>query len=696
MKNKKISGKIMRSIILVNLVVVALIGGAVYYLLNSQVAHEFDNMAQLEIAEEVNKIDQNFKQIESVVKTISAQIAIDVDINEAKRDIQYLRDYTDELEDQFRAVGISTDITSSIYVYFNVQLFGDVADVWLMGQGEYKRQDMIPKDYYKDPHSWYDIPIKEGVTRWTFPYAGTSGDNIGHLVTSFVTPIETNGEIIGLVGMDLDLADVQEAIEAVQLFDTGYIYMMADDGELIVNPRIPWEDSDGDGNPDTSVNLLDRGDYKDLLNEMNSNDQGLTEYKRDDGLEVVSAYGHLSNGWIVGSSIPKKEVLAVITNVLIFILVIAIISVIVAVIVSVLMGRSITRPIQEIVRAIEKIKHGDFTTRVEVASNDETRLLANGLNEMTASVKGLITEAKHVSHDMVDAASNLAAMSEETNATVDQVTVTIDEITKGTQETANDAETGAEVAADIDHQFITLMDNSTAMKENAELAIRMNETGLNALSSLKEKSDQANASNSRVKDAIDNLDLKANTITDIIQTITSIAEQTNLLALNASIEAARAGEAGRGFAVVADEIRKLAESSNEAAEEIKSIIVDIQSVSKDTVHVMNEVSEMNEQQNEALTDVNNSFDKIFSSVENISQQIEVVTTELDSLNLSKNSLVSAVNNISAISEETAAATSQVEHSMVEQSKAVEQVAANAEALNELSAELNGKINLFKV
>ncbi len=580
-------------------------------------------------------------------------------------------------------MGENSDLSRSIYVYFNVAMFDQEVDVWMLEQddGSFALQDSFGMAYYDDYNAWYSEPIDNGETMWTFPYESSAGG----LITSYITPIVIDGKTIGLVGMDLYLDDVEAELNETVLFDSGYLYIMHSDGRIIIHPRVEF-----------GKNLLEQGDYQFLLDEMNANQKGFVKYERDDGLNVIAGFGHLNNGWIVASSIPEKEVLSIVFFITYILIGIILASGIIAVIVSIVMGRSITKPIKAIVEATEKIKDGDFTTVVSVKSNDETMLLANGLNEMTISVKELITEAKHASKDMLDAASNLAAMSEETNATVDQVAVTVQEISKGTQETANDAETGAEVAADISTQFVNLMENSNAMKENAELAIDMNKVGLKALSSLKEKSDQSNESNGRVKDAIDNLDQKANDITDIIQAITSIAEQTNLLALNASIEAARAGEAGRGFAVVADEIRKLAESSSEAADEIRSIIGDIQHVSQDTVLVMNEVRDMNEQQNEALADVNVSFEKIFDSVEGISGQIETVATELDSLDVSKNNLVSAVNNISAISEETAAATEQVERSMDEQTKAVEQVASSAERLNELSSELNRKIEFFKV
>lgn len=682
-KHRKISTKIMASILLVNIISLIIIGGIVSFLVTDQVGGESKKAAETQISQSVNQYEQYFSNIESAVGVIVNDIKADVDVNQALRNKAYLQEYKVELANRLKEIGENTDLSRSIYVYFNTLKFDQEVDAWLLKQddGSYELQDSFGYDYYLEYHSWYSEPIDNNQTLWTFPYESSTGG----IITSYVTPIIVDGEAIAMVGMDLYLDDVAKMLSETVLFESGYLYLMHPDGRMLVHQNIPFGE-----------NLLDQGDYQALLDKMNAETTGFTKYKRNDGVNVIAAYGHLNNGWIVASSIPEKEVMSVVYALIIMMVIAIAISALVAIVVSIVMGRSITRPIKKIVESIEKIKNGDFTTIVEVSSKDETKLLADGLNDMSSSVKDLITETKHVSKDMVDAAANLAAMSEETNATVDQVAMTIQEIAKGTQETAGDAETGAEVAADINSQFVKLMENSDAMKENADIAMEMNKTGLNALSSLKEKSDMANSSNVKVKDAVDNLDMKASTITDIIQTITSIAEQTNLLALNASIEAARAGEAGRGFAVVADEIRKLAESSSEAADEIRNIIVDIQSVSKETVSVMNEVTDMNEQQNAALVDVNASFDKIFNSVEGISKQIETVTEELESLDSSKNNLVTAVNNISAISEETAAATEEVEISMDEQTNAVEQVALSAERLNELSSELNRKIDYFKV
>lgn len=681
-KTKKISTKIMLSIVLINLVSLVVITGTVVFLLSSSVGDESKKIATQEVKLSVNEYEQSFSNIEAAASIIANDIVGEFDVSRGKRDKTYLADYKKKVGSRLKAISENTDVTKSVYFYLNTDVFNEVVGVWYVrgDDGKGVLQHEFELEYFSGDHVWYSDPI-EGKSLWSFPYVSQGVD----VITSYGMPIEIDGEVIGMVGMDLYLNDVAAMLTDVKLFDTGYLYMMDAEGNMIVHPSL-----------EIGENMLDAGDYQFLLDDMNATDTGFVMFERPDGKEVIAAFDHLNNGWIVGSSIPEKEVMGIVRGVIFMLMIITVLSLIVAIIVSLIMGKKITKPILKIVDAMGKLKDGDFTTLVEVKSNDETLLLANGLNEMAGSVKNLIVEAKNVSKDMVDAAQNLASMAEETNATVDMVAVTIEEITKGTSETANDAEKGALVATKIRDQFIVLMDNSTEMSNNAESAIEVNKAGFKALETLREKSKESDKSNVKVKDAVYSLDSKSGDITEIISTIASIAEQTNLLALNASIEAARAGDAGRGFAVVADEIRKLAESSNEAADEIRNIIVDIQNVSKEAVTVMDEVSIMGSQQNEALTDVNESFEMIFKAVENISGQIEVVTIELGELDNSKNELLNSVTNISAISEETAASTEQVEQSMDEQTKAVEQVAISAERLNELSSELNSKIDVFRV
>lgn len=682
-KRRKISTKIMLSIIMINLLILGTVSGLLIVILYNSVGTEAKSFATSIVRSSVNEFEQDFSNIESAVSVIENEVLAEVNVSRALSDKGYLQEYKSVLAKRLKAIGEGTDLTKSVYVYFNVEKFGQEVDIWLLDNGSnvFELQDSFGMDYYATYNSWYNDPIDSQMTLWTFPYESEAGG----LITSYVKPIVVDNDSIALVGMDLYLDDIAFKLTSIELFKTGYLFLMHEDGTVIVHPNIAFGE-----------NLLDVGENQQLLDEVNASSTGFTSFVDENGEKIMSAYAHLNNGWVVASIVPEKEVLAIVRSVVNILLLVIAVAIVLSIVVSQLIGKRITRPIIKIVEATEKIKNGDFTTVVEVNTNDETNQLAVGLNEMSDAVRGLINEAQHVAGNMLESASNLASMSEQTSATVEQVADTIQEISKGTQDTAESAELGAIISNEIKSQFDALMSNAMNMKNNASEAIRINRQGQEAVENLGLISASSSSNSQKVTDAINRLDKKASTITEIIATITSISEQTNLLALNASIEAARAGEAGRGFAVVADEIRKLAESSSHSAVEIRKIVTDIQMESKETVSVMSDVAKFNSDQNASILNVNQSFERIFEAVNQISDQIEKVTVQLNLLDISKNKLVESVSTISSVSEETAAATEEVENSLVDQSKAVNEVARNAERLNELSLELNRRISVFKV
>lgn len=678
-----ISNKITFSIILTSLVVVLALGSIISYFLNENVGKSSREMAVNQVELNVASFQQDFGKLETAVDVLAFQLAEKIDVSKAKSDLQYLKDIKTELTPQIAAIGEQTQLSPSIYVYFNVELFNQEVDMWLLddGNGNFVLQDSFGMAYYDDYNPWYNDPLEKKEASWTFPYESAAGG----LISSYVTPIMKNGEAIGLAGMDFYLDDIEEALGQITLFDTGYLYLLHPDGRTMVHPRVEF-----------GKNMLEVGDFQGLLDEMNSKETGFTSYQRDDNKTVIAAFSHLDNGWIIASSIPESEVLSILNLVLRVLITVGFIAIIASLVIASIVGKSISKPILDVVEATDKIKDGDFTITVRTKSKDETKLLADGLNNMTESVRHLLSEAKLVSQQMTDEASTLASMAEETSATATQVEVTVNEIASGTNDTARDAESGVIVASSIDEKFNSLNQNSELMRKNAAEAIQVNQEGVEVLKVLSKQSDVSKKSNEEVSDAVIRLDEGTKSISAIIETITTITEQTNLLALNASIEAARAGEAGRGFAVVADEIRKLAEDSGNAAKEIKDIVINLQTESKETVNIMNQVSEISEEQNKAVENVDGVLVKIFESVDSIANQIELVSQEMTSINDDKNEMVSAINNISAVTEETAAATEEVTASMSQQTNAIDEVAKSAEKLNVLSNKLNDNINIFKI
>lgn len=334
---------------------------------------------------------------------------------------------------------------------------------------------------------------------------------------------------------------------------------------------------------------------------------------------------------------------------------ICVVLLVIAVIIAIWVTNSITKPIIQLKNEAAIIAQGDLTQELETSgSKDEIGSLKMAFAEMVNNLKSMIVNVRDNSDRLASHSQELASSSEEVSATVEEVASTTSEVAATSTQGAENAEKAAGESEQVQH-----------LAEEGNQAVKDTVTKMYAISEASQN----------VASAIRNLGEQSSQIGEITSVITNIAEQTNLLALNAAIEAARAGEQGRGFAVVAEEVRKLAEKSAVAANEIAGLIEKIQvGVGQAVTAIEGGVEEVNE----GVQVANNAgalLDQIINAIQN-------------------NTLV--IKDIAGGAQQTNEGMQQLSASNQQIASTVQQVSAAAQELANISAELQNTISKFKI
>lgn len=352
--------------------------------------------------------------------------------------------------------------------------------------------------------------------------------------------------------------------------------------------------------------------------------------------------------------------------------------------------------LKEVAEASIKIADGHVYVTNLHESNDEIGQLAFAFNKMSQQLHTLVEKTKNTSEQLLDSATNLSAISEETSASSEEVGRAITEIATGTQEQAHDL-------GDISRRVDLLSDSIETMEKQSKVmyditkhAEQVSSEGIEIVLQLQQSNTDSLAASQEVSYEVKSLNSKINQITQVMETIGTIAEQTNLLALNASIEAARAGEYGRGFSVVADEIRKLAEQSKNAAHQVQGVVSAIVTETTKTVETVEGTMKTANKLNDDVVLTQSKFVQMSDSVKQITKSIMAVNKEMDVMTSYKNLMIEGIESASSVSEQTAASVQEIASSIDEQIKAIADVAIASEKLTELNFELNSLLERYTI
>lgn len=547
-------------------------------------------------------------------------------------------------------------------------------------------EGVVGSNYDPRERPFYEVGVNnKNVVSLTDPYYWEADDtvNIG-AVTSFNNKA---GEFMGVLGIDIGLNSLTSLIKDITIGQEGFIILIDDQNNILAHPR------------DSSLtfqNISELG-VENLNNNLNQSENDYFEAMMGDEEYLFNTYKSQETSWNFISIIPKSELQTQINQMYRQIITIILVLLLLITILAIYISRIISNPIIEATKFSKEVASGNLNTKkIEVKGNNEISILSEALNEMQEDLKNMISQINNIALDLSSSSQELSASGEGLEHSAERVGESIEHVASGSEEQSAQTEESTAIVAELSREIDNIDKMSKNMKYETKLVMDNIEEGSNSMNSSLEKIESVNKNTIQVSDSIGELGALSEEVGNIVNLINGIASQTNLLALNAAIEAARAGEAGRGFSVVADEIRNLAEESSRATEKIEVLIKDIQDGVNTSVSKMDETEGVVKSSVDVIEKTKLSFDKVKEVSIKLSKVIENVDLKTDKVNTKGKEVSEIINQIAAVSEESAQRSEEVASYSQEQLNSTKKVVKSAKTLAETAEKLTETVNKFNL
>ncbi|AZK45935.1 methyl-accepting chemotaxis protein [Paenibacillus lentus] len=541
-----------------------------------------------------------------------------------------------------------------------------------------KAPDPGPHEYDPTGREWYKRALANPAqTIIIDPFqSSTSGNH--NLYISRALP---DGQ--GAMTVSFNMNNINEFTRNVEIGSEGFVYIFDRSSKITYHPQYePGEDAVGEHIP--LIQAMDSG-FIDYKNEITGKPQRAYVHTNDlTGLKIV--------GVLEMSEFDKAIVPIIQTSVIVLG-----IALLVSGIVLFLIIRSVTRPIEQLNRSAKRVGEGYLNEEVQIKRKDEVGQLAANYNEMVASIRGMVMDVAEVSSQLTASSEELMAGTEQNAKTVEHVVDLVQTSSEGAEKQATVSLESANTMEEMSQGIYKIAEASGTIVESSSKTVEDVHYGSEKVEQVSLQMEEIRRSTEQSAELMNRMNELSAHIAGMSTAISDIAVQTNLLALNAAIEAARAGEEGRGFSVVAGEVRKLAEQSRTTAEQISEDVVQMTSLAEQVYAAINvEVAANVERGITVTAEAQNAFQQIQNSTQQITEQIHDVSAITQQMSASAEEITNSVKHIAQTSQESLDSFQSVTAATQEQLASMEEISSAADGLARMAADMQSKIEHFKV
>ena len=370
--------------------------------------------------------------------------------------------------------------------------------------------------------------------------------------------------------------------------------------------------------------------------------------------------------------------------------------VILSIVILVLLLKNIKNSVDTILDGARHIASGDLRSKIALDGDDEFAHIAHQFNTMVESMQKMIRKIKATATDVAGSSEELTANANQSAQVTQNVAQSITEVAEAAEKQIQSIDKSRLTVQEFQRGLEEAITNQRRAREQTQATAEKAAEGNAFVQTTVEQMNSIALTVQQTGEIVSKLGERSKEIGNIVEIISSISGQTNLLALNAAIEAARAGEHGRGFAVVAEEVRKLAEESQNASQQISELIRSIQEETNRAVASMAEGLREAETGKENVTATGETFSLILSMVEDVKTASLAVSKRVLELRENMNSIIEGLGAVDTSAKGIGSESQNVSAATEEQAAGMEEIASSSRSLADMATDLQSETDKFKV